>query len=341
MDAGPRSPSSSTASTRCPRASTTRGYVGPLGAAHVRDGRARLRAERRARTICRAMERELRDAMRAGAIGFTTSRSPSHETPDGGRSRAAWRRWDEVRRLVGVMGEMNAGHVRDRRRRRGPRGRRPGAARLPRAAARSRRRDGPARSPSACSAAARSPTSGATTSLCSRRRPRAAGACSRRCTAARSTRVLSFKTQMPFDRLPRVEGAARAAARRAADAAAARSRAASPSGGGRAGARRAPSLGTEARLAVYDWLFVLDTVKGRTARWPRSRASAACDPGRGDDRSRAREGPRSRSSCSPIANEDQDSRPRADASIRGRSSRSRTPARTSRSSWTPRSRRTC
>src|SRR5438552_583234 len=31
----------------------------------------------------RAMERELRDAIRAGAIGFTTSRSPIHETPDG------------------------------------------------------------------------------------------------------------------------------------------------------------------------------------------------------------------------------------------------------------------
>jgi N-acyl-D-amino-acid deacylase len=30
----------------------------------------------------RAMERELRDALRAGAMGFTTSRSPSHETPD-------------------------------------------------------------------------------------------------------------------------------------------------------------------------------------------------------------------------------------------------------------------
>jgi N-acyl-D-amino-acid deacylase len=57
----------------------------------------------------RAMERELRDALRAGAIGFTTSRSPAHETPDGRpvASRAAT--WDEVRRLVGVMGELNAG----------------------------------------------------------------------------------------------------------------------------------------------------------------------------------------------------------------------------------------
>jgi N-acyl-D-aspartate/D-glutamate deacylase len=57
----------------------------------------------------RAMERELRDAIRAGAVGFTTSRSPAHETPEGRivASRAA--SWDEVRRLVGVMGELNAG----------------------------------------------------------------------------------------------------------------------------------------------------------------------------------------------------------------------------------------
>jgi N-acyl-D-aspartate/D-glutamate deacylase len=57
----------------------------------------------------RAMERELRDALRAGAIGFTTSRSPAHETPDARpvASRAA--SWDEVRRLVGVMGDVGAG----------------------------------------------------------------------------------------------------------------------------------------------------------------------------------------------------------------------------------------
>jgi N-acyl-D-aspartate/D-glutamate deacylase len=57
----------------------------------------------------RAMDRELRDALRAGAMGFTTSRSPAHETPEGRpvASRAA--SWDEVRRLVGVMGDLNAG----------------------------------------------------------------------------------------------------------------------------------------------------------------------------------------------------------------------------------------
>jgi N-acyl-D-amino-acid deacylase len=57
----------------------------------------------------RAMERELRDAIRAGAIGFTTSRSPSHETPDRRPVASRLATWEEVRRLVGVMGEMNAG----------------------------------------------------------------------------------------------------------------------------------------------------------------------------------------------------------------------------------------
>ncbi|PYN69263.1 MAG: hypothetical protein DMD90_03255 [Candidatus Rokuibacteriota bacterium] len=57
----------------------------------------------------RAMERELRDAIRAGAMGFTTSRSPIHETADGRPVASRLALWDEIRRLVGVMGEMNAG----------------------------------------------------------------------------------------------------------------------------------------------------------------------------------------------------------------------------------------
>src|SRR2546422_10258831 len=57
----------------------------------------------------RAMERELRDGIRAGAIGFTTSRSPSHETPDRRPVASRVAGWDEVRRLVGVMGDLGAG----------------------------------------------------------------------------------------------------------------------------------------------------------------------------------------------------------------------------------------
>jgi N-acyl-D-aspartate/D-glutamate deacylase len=57
----------------------------------------------------RAMQAELRDALQAGAIGFTTSRSPSHETPDRRPVASRMATWDEVRALVGVMGELNAG----------------------------------------------------------------------------------------------------------------------------------------------------------------------------------------------------------------------------------------
>jgi N-acyl-D-aspartate/D-glutamate deacylase len=56
-----------------------------------------------------AMERQVRDAIRAGAMGFTTSRSPSHETPDHRPVASRVADWNEVRRLVGVMGDLNAG----------------------------------------------------------------------------------------------------------------------------------------------------------------------------------------------------------------------------------------
>src|SRR4029434_2085073 len=56
-----------------------------------------------------AMEAELRSGLRAGAIGFTTSRAPPHETPDPRAVASRLAKWDEVRRLVGVMGDMNAG----------------------------------------------------------------------------------------------------------------------------------------------------------------------------------------------------------------------------------------
>jgi N-acyl-D-amino-acid deacylase len=56
-----------------------------------------------------AMQRQVRDALRAGAMGFTTSRSPSHETPDGRPVASRVAEWSEIRRLAGVMGELGAG----------------------------------------------------------------------------------------------------------------------------------------------------------------------------------------------------------------------------------------
>ena len=57
----------------------------------------------------KAMEHHVRDAIRAGAAGFTSSRSPSHETPEGRPVASRQAEWSEVRRLVNAMGELNAG----------------------------------------------------------------------------------------------------------------------------------------------------------------------------------------------------------------------------------------
>jgi N-acyl-D-aspartate/D-glutamate deacylase len=55
------------------------------------------------------MERELRSAMQAGAIGFTTSRSDQHETSDNRPVASRLASWEEVRRLVRAMGETGPG----------------------------------------------------------------------------------------------------------------------------------------------------------------------------------------------------------------------------------------
>ena len=56
-----------------------------------------------------AMKRELRAAIKAGAAGFSTSRSSAHQTPDSRPVASRLATWDEVRELVGVMGDLKAG----------------------------------------------------------------------------------------------------------------------------------------------------------------------------------------------------------------------------------------
>ncbi len=51
-----------------------------------------------------AMQREVRSAIRAGAVGFTTSRTRNHQTPGGQAVASRLATWDDVRELVGVMG---------------------------------------------------------------------------------------------------------------------------------------------------------------------------------------------------------------------------------------------
>jgi N-acyl-D-amino-acid deacylase len=55
------------------------------------------------------MQRQLADALHAGAIGFSTSRSEHHETSDDRPVASRVASWDEVVRLVGVMSELGGG----------------------------------------------------------------------------------------------------------------------------------------------------------------------------------------------------------------------------------------
>ncbi len=56
-----------------------------------------------------SMKRELRNAIKAGAAGFSTSRNRNHETPDSRPVASRLANWSEVREMVGVMGELGAG----------------------------------------------------------------------------------------------------------------------------------------------------------------------------------------------------------------------------------------
>jgi N-acyl-D-amino-acid deacylase len=55
------------------------------------------------------MAGQLADALRAGAIGFTTSRVPHHETSDGRPVASRIAAWSELAALVGVMGSLGSG----------------------------------------------------------------------------------------------------------------------------------------------------------------------------------------------------------------------------------------
>src|SRR5665213_3403013 len=57
----------------------------------------------------RAMEHAVSEAIRAGALGFSTSRATTHVTPDDTPVASRIADWTEIDRLVGAMGTLNAG----------------------------------------------------------------------------------------------------------------------------------------------------------------------------------------------------------------------------------------
>ena len=208
----------------------------------------------------RAMERELRDGIRAGAMGFTTSRSPAHETPEGRMVASRLATWDEVRRLVGVMTELDAGIFElaseGADRTPGDPGLRPYFVRLRDLAVESGR-------PVTFGLFGRRGVPGIWRSYLDLLDETAAagGRMFGQAHSRSLSALLSFKTQMPFDRLPlwkELRALPLAEQRRQLRDPDVRRRLIETSGE-RDGRR---PVGTEARPADYDWLFVFDTVEG-------------------------------------------------------------------------------
>jgi N-acyl-D-amino-acid deacylase len=208
----------------------------------------------------RAMERELRDAIRAGAMGFTTSRSPSHETPDQRPVASRVAPWDEVRRLVNVMGDLNAGLFElagegvDRAL--GDPGLKEYHARLRDLAVESGR-------PITFGVFSRREVPDiwrAYLALCEETAA-AGGRMFAQVHSRALSALLSFKTQMPFDQFPvwkELRALPLAAQRQRLRDPDVRRRLAEAAEG--SADRRA--VGTEARPADWEWLFVFDTVEG-------------------------------------------------------------------------------
>jgi N-acyl-D-aspartate/D-glutamate deacylase len=208
----------------------------------------------------KAMEREVRDAIRAGAIGFTSSRSPAHETPDARPVASRKADWSEVRRLVGVMGELNAGLFEiagegvDRKA--GDPGVRDWHTRLRDLAVESGR-------PVTFGVFSRRESPGTWKKYLDLLDETAASG-GRMFAQAHSrslSALLSFRTQMPFDRLPVWKDI------RKLPLAEQRQKLRDPElrrklveASGERDSREA--RGTEARPADYDWLRVFDTVEG-------------------------------------------------------------------------------
>ena len=277
-------------------------YAGYVGHSALRTYAMGERAFDKAATEddLRAMERELREALSAGAMGFTTSRSPSHETPDRRPVASRVANWDEVRRLVGVMGEMNAGIFEIAGERfNDPAGLRDYHVRLRDLAVEtgrpitwglfSRRED---------------PTLWRTYIALLEETARAGGRMFAQVHSRALTVVLSFKTNLPFDRLPVWKEL------RALPLEEQKRRLRDPELRGRlvAAARerdeRRP-IGAEARAASYDWIFVMDSPTGPYRSVADVARERACDPVEAMI-DLALERDLDRFFLQPIANEDQD-----------------------------------
>src|SRR5438094_3424395 len=83
-------------------------YIGHSALRMYAMGRRALE-ERANEDDLRAMEAAVAEAIRAGALGFSSSRATTHITPDGTPVASRIADWHEIDRLVGAMAKLNAG----------------------------------------------------------------------------------------------------------------------------------------------------------------------------------------------------------------------------------------
>jgi N-acyl-D-amino-acid deacylase len=208
----------------------------------------------------KAMEHCVRESIKAGAMGFTSSRSPSHETPDGRPVASRVAPWSEVRRLVNAMGELNAGIFENAGegvdRNDGDPGVREWHTRLRDLAVESGR-------PVTFGVFSRRGVKGTWKKYLDLLDETAAhgGRMFAQAHSRSLSALLSFKTQMPFDRLPVWKDIRKLPIeeqkQKLRDPALRRTLI--ENAGAKDGRK---ALGTEARPADYDWLLVFDSVEG-------------------------------------------------------------------------------
>src|SRR5262249_9058235 len=93
---------------RLPKAINYGAYLGHSALRMYVMGKRALHAKATEDDLVR-MSAAVQEALRAGALGFSSSRSPTHITPDNTPVASRSADWSEVDRLVAAMAELNAG----------------------------------------------------------------------------------------------------------------------------------------------------------------------------------------------------------------------------------------
>lgn len=93
---------------RLPKGINYSGYVGHSALRTYAMGARAFTDEPTAEEM-EVMKKQLADSLKAGAIGFSTSRTRNHETSDGHPVASRMAPWSEVEELVSVMTELDAG----------------------------------------------------------------------------------------------------------------------------------------------------------------------------------------------------------------------------------------